>query len=845
MSLSRKRRAASAALACLCYVVLWITAGAQNCNTLKNKARWNNLRLPRTLVPHLYEAVIHPDLERLDFRGWSCVEVLVNDNTDYIVMHVKKLNLSNIDVRFKDRNDSLEIKEHVISDEREQLQIELTSLLLKGSRLLINVSFHAALRDDCNGFFFDSYKTKNGVERFMAATQFESIQARSAFPCFDEPNMRARFKFSIIRPNNYISLFNTEKVWCDAVLNYYSSNETMDVFETTVKMSTYLVAFVVCDYKSKSKINNGVIVKRIQEVDLALNTVVDLLEYFETLYEVKYPLKKLDNVPVVNFHYGSMENWGNIIYHESYLLFNAVEGSESDKIDVVMVIAHEVAHQWFGNLVTMDWWGDLWLKEGFATFAQYFGVKHVFPDWPIMEDFAYDVAMHGLTTDAVDSSTPIIISMDDTKNIMEHYNDLTYLKSASLIQMLKTAFGSHLFNTAVKNYMNKHQFDCANKNDLWDSFNQQLDSMENINVKEMMDTWTLQMGFPVVSIIRNGRQVTCHQERFVIVDHSKLGDFEIKRPKFNYTWIIPLTYVTDTNPHNHSNVFMKEKTSLFFHIHSNNNTDNYNIYKNPGFYRVNYDANGWSEIIKQLKTNHNVFDVLDRGSLINDVFALLSTNLVNLNTAFNLSLYLEKELNCHPWRMMMGNIWYTIQKFSTHPKYHLYTNFMKKLMTPVLKNLGFKEEGDYEAKLIRPQLMTLAAHMGFPEYVDWVQESFKQQLSTFYLFLQRLSPNQRDIVYSYAVRYGGEKEWNYVMNLALADDASRIKSLLKSLTLSKNLSNIEKLIDLALNKSLVQNWECYIVLINIILNSIHQESLWKLITKNWTQIHERYFLLFF
>ncbi|ESN98011.1 hypothetical protein HELRODRAFT_85052 [Helobdella robusta] len=488
--------------------------------TAANNANCNYLRLPRNLLPKFYEVLVHPDLLGSTFQGWASVEVGVVNSTDLIVMHAKQLNISSIDVRYKDRNEEIEMEKYRVADECEQLYIELRFPLLEGAHLFINLSFFAALRKDSSGFFIESYKTSKGDEKYLAATFFEPTEARSAFPCFDEPNMKAKFKFNVIRPNNFISLFNTEKVTTGEMK--VSDAETMDIFEKTVKMSTFLLAFVVCDFQSKSTMTrSGVNVsvfspsETISDVDFSLNISTRMLEFFEEFYQTKYPLKKIDHVPVPSLKFKGMESWGLLLYNSSYLLYNENESTEEDKKELVSIVAHVLARQWFGNLVTMDWWSDWWLINGFATFVEGIGAKHVFSGWPLLEDETSDHLASALHYDSLAYTYPLSFFSEDPDKIKNTIYSILNLKAAYIMTMLHDAVGSDLFRASLKHYLDKHKFGNVHSEDFWDSFAQELNWGSQTNVREMMNTWTLQKGYPLISISRNGKKVTCRQNKFV------------------------------------------------------------------------------------------------------------------------------------------------------------------------------------------------------------------------------------------------------------------------------------------------------------------------------------------
>ncbi|ESN97951.1 hypothetical protein HELRODRAFT_85035 [Helobdella robusta] len=801
-----------------------------------NETCWKDFRLPKDLVPQSYEILIHPDFERFDFRGWSCVEVVVKTSVDYIVMHTKDLNITINDIRYTIYSEKIEIEKHVIVEEREQLFIKLSSHLLKNSHILINISFHGILKNNGEGFFLNFYKTKNKTFRYLAATQMQATYARTVFPCFDEPQMKAEFKMSIIRPKHYISLFNTEKI-CEKEV---SSIETMDIYHSSPKMSTYLVAVVVSDYSSKAHLTkSGTAVAiyappdSIDDVDFALDCAVKLLDYYEVYFGIKYPLPKLDIAVINELSIGAMENWGLVLFIPNFLFYNADDNTETDKTMVAIVLAHELAHQWFGNLVTMEWWDDLWLNEGFATYVQYIGAKHIFPDRPLEENFSSETMVPAMISDSSDTSHAISISVEDPKKISEIFDAISYDKGASIIKMLESVIGPEKFKKAIKNYLTSHKFKNAKSSDLWESFSKEYRSLK---VKEMMDTWTLQMGFPVVTIRRNGRELSLHQERYLVIDHSKISNFTVEPAKFNYTWNIPLTYFTNRNLTHHSFYQFKQKSAKVPTLLPQNVTWLKANSKMSGFYRVNYDDNGWRDLIKQLKLNHSVFTPIDRGNLLSDAFFLVRSGHVKLEVALELSLYMEKEESNNPWSMMLNSVRPIYNLLSSNFHYSKFKRYMQKIMTPRLKKLGFNNDGNGNLKATKIGMMTFALELGFQEYVDWAKNSFKKIVNG--TKLAQLTPDQESMVYKFAVRYGGDEEWNYIMDLALHPNTSIFQknSLLEALAYTNDDLKFRKF--LPLNETAVEPEGYASILYAIRFNPAHGETQWSFLRANWNKTSE-------
>ncbi|ESN97952.1 hypothetical protein HELRODRAFT_84960 [Helobdella robusta] len=438
-----------------------------------NETCWKDFRLPKDLVPQSYEILIHPDLERFDFRGWSCVEVVVNTSVNYIVMHTKDLNITINDIRYKIYSEKIEVERHFIIEKWELLVIKLSSHLLRHSAVLINISFEGILNEVAQGFFQSSYKT-NDTKRYLAAAQMEPTYARTVFPCFDEPQMKAEFKMNIIRPKHYISLFNTEKISEKEV----SSNETMDTFHTSPKMSTYLLAFLVCDYSSKALLTkSGTHVTLyapeniINHVDVALDTAVKLIDFYEIYLGVKYPLSKLDIASLSGLDNGNTIGWGLMFYDPMFLHFDHVKHGEYEKQLLTQSLARELIFQWFGNLVTMKWWDDFWVYKSFGMFLQYVGADHLLPGHQMRERLFSRTTLQSLSTA---NSRVLSVPVENPNQLPELFDHVKYCKGASIIQMLESVIGPEIFQKAVKNFLTEHEFKSAKSSDLWESFTKEV-----------------------------------------------------------------------------------------------------------------------------------------------------------------------------------------------------------------------------------------------------------------------------------------------------------------------------------------------------------------------------------
>lgn len=327
-----------------------------------------------------------------------------------------------------------------------------------------------------------------------------------------------------------------------------------DRFEKSVPMSTYLVAFMVSDFgfETSEKMKNNNVTFRIWARKDALNQVEyakevgpKYLEYFENFFNIGYPLPKQDMVALPDFNSGAMENWGLITYREVYLLYDPQVSSTSSKHGVSSVIAHELAHQWFGNLVTMKWWTDLWLNEGFATYMSALAVHHVHPEWNSLDDEAIDDLLSVFSFDSLESSHPVSVPIGHPREIDQIFDTISYKKGSSIIRMMGLFLGEETLRKGVSNYLEKHKYCNAEQDDLWQSLTDVAHANgvlpKNLSVKTIMDTWTVQTGYPVVHVERlyGKNMVEIRQDRFLRNNIKLLKNVP-------QCWWVPISYTTQT-----------------------------------------------------------------------------------------------------------------------------------------------------------------------------------------------------------------------------------------------------------------------------------------------------------
>ncbi|TMS04005.1 Leucyl-cystinyl aminopeptidase [Larimichthys crocea] len=499
---------------------------------------WAQYRLPQSLHPLSYNVTLSPNLDSMTFTGCTVITMIVQHNTKRIVLHSAGHNITKATFKLGEGEPRdvtvLEYKP------KQQIAVKFSEELKAGQTCVLTLDYSANLSHTYDGFYNSSYTDKDGNKRVLAATQFEPLSARKAFPCFDEPAFKATFLIKIKRKPAYMTLSNMPK----AQTTKLSDDLFQDEFEkTSVNMSTYLVAFVVADFTPISKNVSETLVsvysvpEKKEHTDYALDTASKLLEFYNNFFEITYPLKKLDLVAIPDFLAGAMENWGLITFRETSLLVGK-QSSTLEKQVVASVIAHELAHQWFGNLVTMSWWNDLWLNEGFATYMQYMSLQTVLPKLDIGNLFLA-VRFRALDKDALNSSHAVSTEVNTPEQVEEMFDSVSYEKGASILLMLNASLpGDQQFRKGIMLYLKTFSGLNTDTDNLWNSLTQVEVPTQHLNVSKMMSSWTSQKGFPLVTVSRKGDEVTLTQEHFLLTSENATRTSSL--------WNIPVTYVNDS-----------------------------------------------------------------------------------------------------------------------------------------------------------------------------------------------------------------------------------------------------------------------------------------------------------
>ncbi len=485
-------------------------------------------RLPTTVVPHHYRLELTPDLESETFSGSVTIEATATDAVSEIVCNSDALEIGSVTVDGVDASFSLDA-------ETERLTIETAH---GAGDVEITVTFTGVFNDQLVGFYLSRFSDDDGTEHKLATTQFEATHARKSFPCWDEPAYKATFDITIVAPPGMNAVANTAEIAREST----EAGERIS-FATTMKMSTYLVAFVAGPMEITAPVDVDGVPLRVVHVpnrsgdaagaDLtafALECGAFGLRYFSEYFGIPYPGDKVDLIAIPDFAFGAMENLGCITFREALLLIDPSGATQAELQRAADVIFHELAHMWFGDLVTMKWWNGLWLNEAFATFMEMRATDAFRPHWQRWTDFGLSRTA-AFDTDALGSTRPIEFEVHSPEDAEGMFDILTYEKGAAVVRMLEQYLGEDPFRAGIRRYMNAHAYGNAETTDLWDAIEEETGEP----VRRIMDSWIFQGGFPLVSVelAPNGQSLTLSQERFAPLG----GDAGAEQ-----RWEIPLRY---------------------------------------------------------------------------------------------------------------------------------------------------------------------------------------------------------------------------------------------------------------------------------------------------------------
>lgn len=752
-------------------------------------------KLPKSVIPSEYSVRIVPNLDKLSFAGSETVKIKVSEKVRELVLNALEIDVSGASI---DRQ-PLARSGINLDKKNELLRLTPPDQLDPGEHT-VTLSFSGKINQQGQGLYYCKYQEQNtGATKLMLGTEFEASDARRFFPCWDEPSFRARFQLTAVVPENWLAISNMP---VESEQKVPAGKEVR--FATTPSMATYLNVFVAGELESIENNTDGVQIRVIttkgksQWGKYALESSARILRYYNEYFGLPYPLPKLDQIAIPGGFGGAMENWGGITYFESALLYDADKSSQNTKQDIFAVLAHEMAHQWFGDLVTMGWWDNLWLNEGFASWMGAKCTARFNPEWEVWlrknvprnplrrVGTAREQAMEG---DARSTTHPIQQPVTTEAEASTAFDDITYQKGQSFLRMLESFLGEETFRDGMRLYMAAHKYSNTTTADLWNA----LGEASGKPVGEIAAGWTEQPGFPLLKVRRDADdKVSLSQQRFVVNYPNPLP----------LEWQIPLTYAVLGEPPQ-----TRLMTGLADKLDGVPATRAFKVnIDGTGLYRAQYDSASWDLLLAALPQ----LSVQDRVDLLTDSWALVQANRAPLSLYLGVADGLTNLTELGEREQLINTFDYINRLLLGQPCRRSFQQFARSMLRPSFDALGWepKEQEGPKAANLRPSLIQILGDLGDPELVGACRERFHRFLND----AGSLAPDLRPAVLSVVGRNADEATWDKLHQLGLQTTSVEEKNnYYDALAHTSDAKLVRKTLQIALTDELATSRAIFLV----------------------------------
>lgn len=808
-----------------------------------------NGKLPNSIKPINYEIIINPNMTDFTFKGKVSIDVLMIDTAyDYIGLHSKNLQIINVKIANKFVDFKLDATNELIV-----IKIDKPNQPNQPNQLKIEINYTGEINDNLKGFYRSKYiATNNNVktEEWILSTQFESTDARQAFPCFDEPNFKATFDIAIIHDSNYIALSNE-----DVKSKTKKDNKTITIFNKTPKMSTYLVAFVVGKLgyvEGFNKTNKRIRVyatdfqnQNLNKLIWAKEVSIKCLDWFENYFEIPYQMSKMDMIAIPDFKSGAMENWGLITFRPETLLCDNSDSIDT-KINVVMTIGHEISHQWFGNYVTLDYWNYLWLNESMATYYGWLVCDELYPQWNVWDIYMKNEFLTALELDSLESSHQIefdLSAIKNPKNIDQFFDAISYSKGSCLIRGLVNKIGSNVFRKGMQNYMKKYAWSNTKSEDLWNCFDQIItaDQFDLDNINKFMTSWIKTTGYPVVKLDCDNMTLT--QFRYLKSGPTKntnnvddVIDVDAEDDGIQL-WNIPIL-IEISNYGQIDYVMSKKSEKLNLEIKKRQMDFVINPHR-YGFYRVMYHMKNFSVDNLPFEINSLEHSVL--ANILDDSFALAFGGYQNLEIPMQIikKINLEKVTNYNLWRTILSNIIYIekildqiVSRNKYYEKYYWenkskWNNFIKNYIGSFVKKklqkIKINAQSDEPAnnEYLRSIFVNFLNIVNDEEIINYSKQQFNE--------------GKYKLILNTFVKNCSDNEFEKVIDLLFKKNNPHIKNKIFESMEHINSKNKADLVVLEILNKKIRNHNIPKILYHLSNNKYGNKIIWNHVKSKWNQ----------
>lgn len=764
---------------------------------------------------------LDPNFETFKFDGNVKIDLDVLEESNTITLHTLEIEIHSAKI-----GDSKAINT-TFDEAKQTVTFTFKDDFKKGSTVTIDIDFTGILNDNMAGFYKSTYE-EDGKTKYLATTQMEATDCRRAFPSFDEPALKAVFDVTLISDKHLTALSNMD---VKSVKNLDDGRKAT-VFNTTPLMSTYLVAFIVAelnyvecnDFRVPIKVwaTRGLEKQGHFSADLIAKT----LSFFETSFNLEYPYPKLDYVAIPDFSAGAMENVACVFSREADVLFDEKNSNLATKQRVAEVVQHELAHQWFGNLVTMEWWEGLWLNEGFATWMSWYSCNKFYPEWKVWQSYIADTLQHALALDALRSSHPIEVSVKRADEINQIFDAISYSKGSSLLKMISRWLGEDVFIKGVSNYLKKHQYGNTKTEDLWEA----LSEASGKDVVKVMSIWTQKVGYPIISVTEDAsnNSISVKQNRYLTT-----GDV---KPEEDET-IFPVFLALKTKDGVDESVVLNtreksltlEKGLDFYKL----NADQF------GIYRTAYSPERWVKLGQA--GIDGLLSVEDRTGLIADAGALATSGYQSTSNLLNLVHGWKNETNYVVWSEIISrisaikNAWI----FEDEATVEALKEFSKSLVGPKIHSLGweFKDTDSFMDQSLKTVLYGSAAASSDPVVSKDALEAFEKYIAG---DKQAFHPNIRGSVFATVARSGSQKYYEEIFKIYKNPVSTDEKiTALRTLGRFEDPELIQRTLGLLFDTTTIKSQDIYVPMQGLRTHKAGIEALWQWVQADWDELTKK------
>ncbi|KAJ4010114.1 Aminopeptidase 2 mitochondrial [Fusarium irregulare] len=787
--------------------------------------------LPKNVKPLHYDLTLEPNFETFKYEGTVVIDFDVVEDSTSIALNTVDLEIHETLV---EANGATISSSPTLDYDKDSQTTTITfdKTIPAGQKARLTQRFTGILNDDMAGFYRSSYKDEQGNTKYIATTQFEATDARRAFPCLDEPALKATFTVTLIADKDLVCLGNMDVASEKEVDSKVTGKKSKAItYNKTPIMSTYLLAFIIGDLKHYET-NNFRVPIRVwctpdQDLDHAVFSAelgARTLAFYEEQFGSQYPLPKMDMVAIPDFAAGAMENWGLITYRVVDLLLDEKTSSAVTKKRVAEVVQHELAHQWFGNLVTMDFWDGLWLKEGFATWMSWYSSNAFYPEWRIWEGYVTEDLRSALGLDSLRSSHPIEVPVKRADEVNQIFDAISYEKGSCVLRMISKYLGEDVFLKGVRIYLDRHAYGNTETTDLWAA----LSEASGKDVERVADIWTKKVGYPVVAVTEDESKGTIHvkQNRFLRTADVKPEEDEVLYPVFLN--LRTKDGIQEDLALNVREADFKVPDFDFYKVNSGHS----------GIYRTSYTSERLQRLGQNAKAG--LLGVEDRAGMIADAGALAAAGYQKTSGLLSLLQGFDSEDEFIVWDEItlrvasLRDAWI----FEEDDVNKALKAFQRDLVSKKANEIGWNisSSDDFTAQRFKALMFGKAAIVEDESAKKAAFELFEKFISG---DREAVQPNLRSSVFGVVLTYGGEAEYNAVLKeYETAKQSSERNTALRSLGFAKDPELIKRTLAYTLSDN-VKTQDIYMPLAGLRAHKEGVLALWGWVKENWDVLTKR------